>query len=472
MPRRIAIRLSNLYIDLQNPRYEEQKSQYEALNTIAREQGTKLLVLLKDIIDNGLNPSDIPIVMPDMSKGNGYTVLEGNRRIAALKLFKKPSILTSTSKQQHYKKLHDKYKDAVPKSIECLVVNSREEANLWIERKHEGEMNGAGTVRWDSVQKGRFLANKTGKDSKMVQLIDFMKAASGGDAQFTDDLKKVGSTNLDRLLGTPEVRSSLGLEYNHGEYSSRYEWNEVLKGMKAVVGRMAKDDFKVGDIYRKENRLQFIADIPVDELPDKTKKAEHPWKLSEFSLTRAKVDSSYEEKVAGEESSNEVLKDSGSAQPERPTSRTMFLPEDFTLSIPSDRCNRIYTELKKMSHIELPNACSVLMRVFLELSIDYYIEKFNLLKNGAVSAAKGYGDLKAKANEVIHRLCMTKYLDDAKAKGIRTEINKDQSMFSIDTMNAYVHNVEFNPIPDILMLSWDNIQPFVVALWKAVNEKQ
>ena len=163
MSHRLTIRLSNLYLDLQNPRYEKQKSQNEALNTIAREQGSKLLVLLKDIIENGLNPSDIPIVMPDPSKDNGYIVLEGNRRIAALKLFKKPTILVNATQKQKYRKLHDNYKKAVPQTIECLVVNSREEANLWIERKHEGEMNGAGTVRWDSVQKGRFMANKTGK---------------------------------------------------------------------------------------------------------------------------------------------------------------------------------------------------------------------------------------------------------------------------------------------------------------------
>lgn len=473
MSHRLTIRLSNLYLDLQNPRYEKQKSQNEALNTIAREQGSKLLVLLKDIIENGLNPSDIPIVMPDPSKDNGYIVLEGNRRIAALKLFKKPTILVNATQKQKYRKLHDNYKKAVPQTIECLVVNSREEANLWIERKHEGEMNGAGTVRWDSVQKGRFMANKTGKDSKVVQLIDFMKVASEGDTQFVEGLKKVGSTNLDRMLGTPEVRSSLGLEYTHGEYSSRYEWREVLKGLKAIVKRMSEDDFKVADIYHKADRLRFIADIPMEELPDKTKKAEQPWKLREYTFSGGQKPDDVEDETKGEEmTAEDAQRVTESAQQERPTSRTMFLPEDLTLSIPSDRCNRIYTELKQMSHITLPNACSVLMRVFLELSVDCYIETFSLLKNGAVSAAKGYGDLKHKANEVIHHLCNKKYLDDAKAKGIRTEINKDQSMFSIDTMNAYVHNVEFNPIPDVLMLSWDNIQPFMIALWKAVSEKE
>ncbi len=147
MSKKVNISLSNLYLDLQNPRYEEQSSQNEALNTIAGEQKGKLVVLLKDILEHGLNPSDIPIVMPDPERGSGYVVLEGNRRVAALKLFKKPRILTNVTMRQRYSKLHDDYKSKNIRTVECLVVNSREEANLWIERKHEGEMNGAGTHR-------------------------------------------------------------------------------------------------------------------------------------------------------------------------------------------------------------------------------------------------------------------------------------------------------------------------------------
>ena len=276
MPRKLTLKLSNLYLDLKNPRYDEQRSQNEALNTIAGEQKDKLLVLLRDIIAHGLNPSDIPIVMPDKDRVNGYIVLEGNRRIAALKLFKKPTILTSSSLRQKYSKLHEKHEGKIVKSIECLIVDTREEANLWIERKHEGEMNGAGTVRWDNVQKGRFLANKTGKDTKVLQLIDFMKAATEGDEVFATQLQNVSATNLERLMSTPYVCAELGLTYNHGEYSSPYEWEEVMKGLKAIVKRLSRDDFKVGDIYRKTDRENFINNIPREELPDKTKKADEP----------------------------------------------------------------------------------------------------------------------------------------------------------------------------------------------------
>lgn len=475
MSHRQSLKLSNLYLDIKNPRYEEQKSQNEALNTIAKEQGQKLLVLLKDVIDHGLNPTDIPIVMPVQSKENGFIVLEGNRRIAALKLFKKPAILTSNALRQKFGKLHDQHKNAMPKSIECWVVDSREEASIWIERKHEGEMNGAGTVRWDSVQKGRFLASKTGKDTRALQLIDFMKAAGEGDNEFTENLKKVSSTNIERLFGTPDVCASLGLEYSQGEYTSRYEWNEVLKGLKAVVKRMSQNDFRVTDIYHKSDRLKFIADIPVGELPDKTKKADGLWKLKDYVPTKQETkheDDSAKENGKDAEKDNGKGKVDDGTQQERPTSRDTFLPDSLTLSIPNDRINRIYSELKLLSHINLPNTCGVMMRVFLELSVDKYMEAFKLLKNDALTGARDRRDLKQKTNEVIHHMIQTKRADEAITKGMKTVANKDNSSFSIDTMNAFVHNGDFNPIPDDVMLTWDNIQPFIITLWKALSEKE
>ena len=471
MSKKLTIRLSNLYLDLHNPRYEEQKSQSEALNTIASDQKEKLLVLSRDIIENGLNPSDLPIVMPNPDRAKGYIVLEGNRRIAALKLIRKPEILTHPGLKKKYLRLHESSKDKVPTSIECLVVDAREEANLWIERKHEGEMNGAGTVRWDNIQKDRFLANKSGKTSKAVQVIDFIKAAAPDDAELMEQIQLVSATNLNRFLSTPDVRSEFGLEYDGGEYFSRYPVAEVLKGLKAVVRLLSADGFNVRAIYHKADRMKFLQAIPSSEFPDKQTRTSTPWSLKQYKL-EVKTDGKNDVNVG----QNQELATSEDAllntpyEPMRPTTRTLFVPKALTITILNERCNRIFGELKQMSHVSLPNACAVMLRVFIELSVDSYLEVFHLLRNGAISGAKDSRDLKQKTNEVINHLIQIKQLDNPKAKGIRSEINKDQSLFSIDTMNAYVHNGDFNPIPNNLMLSWDNIQPFIIALWKAINQ--
>ncbi len=465
------IKISNLSLDLQNPRYEVQKSQSEALNTMADDQKDKLLALLRDIIENGLNPSDLPIVMPDSKKDKSYIVLEGNRRIAALKLLKKPEIVLDKRLQAKYRKLHDKHKDFKLKTVECLVVGSREEANLWIERKHEGEMEGIGTIRWTTVQKSRFLSNKSGKDSVILQLIDFMKIIGENDDEFQSQLQRTKATNIERLLGTPEVRARLGLDYNNGLYSSRILPEEAFRGLKAIIKRLSRSDFNVKSIYHKDDRLSFLNGIPDDELPELSKKSDTSWLLKDF-LSQGQKSKPETSETDTDSSDRQGNQDSKNENQSRPTSRDIFIPENLSLPITNDRINRLFSELKRLSHNIHPNACAILLRVFIELSVDSFLEEFSLLSKSVVSGSKDSRSLKEKTNTVIQKLESLNMIDSSFAKGIRSEMNKDHTPVGIDTLHAYVHNSHFNPIPETLMYSWDNIEPFIVALWKAINEKE
>ena len=467
----MRINTSNLSLDLQNPRFEPQKSQSEALNTMANDQKDKLIALLRDIISNGLNPSDIPIVIPDTKRGKGYIVLEGNRRVAALKLFKKPDILIDKKLRAKYKKLHDKYSDVKIKEIECLVVETREEADLWIVRKHEGEMDGIGTIRWNTVQKSRYLSHKSGKESIILQLIDFMRLIAENDTEFQSQLQVTKATNIERLMGTPDVRARLGIDYNNGIYSSWILPEESLKGLKAIIKRLSQSDFNVKTIYHKEDRLNFINGIPADELPDLSKKSDSSWILKDYTPNNHITQKNT---PAPEQDSNsdDNQKDNEEKSPSKPTTRNKFIPDDFSLTITNDRINRLFSELKLLSHNIHPNVCAVLLRVFIELSVDNFLEDFNLLKNGAVTGAKDTRDLQQKINSVIQKMKELNYMDEAMAKGIKSQFNQSCSLIGIDTLNAYVHNNLFNPIPHSIMLSWDNVQPFVEALWKAIVDNK
>ena len=91
-----SISLQNLLIDLQNPRYDPRTNQREAIITIVNEQGSKLVALADDIVnESGLNPSELPMVMPSGDE-NTFIVMEGNRRLTALKLLLSPSLVAGT----------------------------------------------------------------------------------------------------------------------------------------------------------------------------------------------------------------------------------------------------------------------------------------------------------------------------------------------------------------------------------------
>lgn len=94
MPETTVVSPANLLIDEENPRISQPNAgQHKAMQALARHQGQKLLKLATDIVHYGLNPSELPIVMPFKDELERYVVLEGNRRLAALKALENPELI-------------------------------------------------------------------------------------------------------------------------------------------------------------------------------------------------------------------------------------------------------------------------------------------------------------------------------------------------------------------------------------------
>src|SRR5258708_37220532 len=162
MAQQVELPVASLLIDEENPRLSNPNAgQREALRSLASYQGRKLQMLAADILVHGLNPSDLTIVMPFDTDENRYIVLDGNRRLAALRALENPDSLVDTVGKgvlTEIRKLSKKYQEAPQETIPCLVVRERDEARHWIELRHSGELEGAGSVAWGSDEKARFRA--------------------------------------------------------------------------------------------------------------------------------------------------------------------------------------------------------------------------------------------------------------------------------------------------------------------------
>lgn len=89
----ISLKISDLNINIGNPRFEPVSTQHEAIEIIIEDQKDKIVALVTDILEEGLNPSDLPIVTPDDTQEGKYVVLEGNRRMTALKILLEPNLI-------------------------------------------------------------------------------------------------------------------------------------------------------------------------------------------------------------------------------------------------------------------------------------------------------------------------------------------------------------------------------------------
>src|SRR5207248_917223 len=109
--------------------------QHSALQALALYSDRKLLSLATDIISSrGLDPSNLPIVMLSGDESRRYTVLEGNRRLGALRALENPETLgasVSSHVLSEIRKLSREYQSNPIEYIQCLVVKDRDEARHW-----------------------------------------------------------------------------------------------------------------------------------------------------------------------------------------------------------------------------------------------------------------------------------------------------------------------------------------------------
>lgn len=454
---RKAIPISNLMVNTENPRFEMVANQREAISTMVENQGGKLIKLAKDIIDFGLNPTKYICVTPSNKEEKQFNVLEGNRRITVLKILNNPSVVDNkhTNFLNRIKKLSETFHKNPITEVNCVVFPDNESALKWIELEHTGENDGVGIVSWDAQQKARFDKRVKGTTPLALQAIELLQRSEYTPPKIKEDLPNLTISNIERLLGDPDVRDVLGLKLKDKNLYSDIEEKEVIKGLSKVANDFLFNDFTVYDIDKKKDRKEYIESFNKTEIPIKSAKTEHPWHII-----------SEEPKKLIPAPKN----DKGKPKKSSPLSsdRKNLIPRDCIMNISDNRINSIYRELKDIVVDDFVNATAVLLRVFFELSIDSIISE----KGGkAFQGIKKMTPLKEKAERVIKYFEDSNQLSEEELKAIKVTVQSNHSIFSIDTFNSYVHNRHINPISKDLKLTWENIQIFVEKIWENVKIK-
>ena len=437
MAETVPVPPADLLIDEGNPRISQPNTgQQKVLKALAQHLGPKLHVLAADIIGNGLDPSNVPIVIPFPGSQGRYVVLEGNRRLAAIRALENPETIVdavSPSILRKIRRLSKDYQSNPVEPITCVVVKDREEARHWIELRHTGENAGAGVVPWGSDESARFRA-RTGPAEPHSQALDFLQQR--GD--LTPELRsKVPATSFKRLIDTPVVRDKLGVEVKEGVLFLLAAESKIARALMHVVNDLANRTTKVGQIYTLADRKQYAQRLPVGVVVKATKKSGDGVPATADSHpppTKAK-------KTA------------------KTRKRPRLIPRDCALNIQSGRIKNIEDELRKLSLEDHTNAVAVLFRVFIELSIDSYITANTL----AISEDTG---MQKKMAAVATDLVKRKKLTDKQRKPVSRACQKDSFLApSVTLMHQYVHNPHVFPAPGDLRAHWDSLQPFFGAIW-------
>ena len=106
MAETLQIAPADLLLDSENPRLSQSHiGQRQTLQEMAKLLQRKLATMAGDIVQHGLDPSTIPIVVRHSGTPTRYVILEGNRRLAAIRALENPESVAPVVKTTVLSKL-------------------------------------------------------------------------------------------------------------------------------------------------------------------------------------------------------------------------------------------------------------------------------------------------------------------------------------------------------------------------------
>ena len=420
-----------MMLDGQNPRHTPVTSQRDAIRALLQDAPEKLLTLATDIAQHGLNPIDNFLVIPNET--GLFTVLEGNRRVAALKVLSNPGLADGTPVAKKLRELASRTQP--PDEVRVSVAGSRDEARHWLELRHTGERGGAGVVGWSAEAQQRFARRRGTQADRALAFIDAVGQSYPDNETLQSNLDNVRSnrlTTLGRLVSDPYVRQILGLDYEEGELVAHYAPRDLEPAVQRVVTDLA-DGMTVTDLKTKEQRRAYVENVK-EELPDGARYEASARPLHSSADVRPKP-----------------RRRKRQPSPKDAQEKTLF--KDVTLSNLGSRVSAILAELKKLDVDIYPNAAAVLVRSILELSVYEVYDK------------KGWhdkGELKTRVRKCLNDIDPTGKKDEYQP--VRIGLQDGTSLLAVATMHAYVHNPHYHPTGTELRTIASNYSSFLSAL--------
>jgi uncharacterized Zn ribbon protein len=462
-----TIPLSNLKLDPTNPRHPEFESQREIIEWMTSGSGRigeKLLILAKDIANNGLNPADRVMVIADEKEKGRFIVLEGNRRITALKLLNNPELAPTKEWQKRFSRLRPTSYAPI-KKITIVVFENEEKAFHFIELRHLGESGGAGIVPWEAEQKARHdqRLHRKSRHHKALAVLDFIRNVDGIEAE-TKSFAGEGFpiTTLDRILSDKEFRDFLGLDLNtNGDICFRIEPREAIKPISKIIKDFGSGKKNVRDVINKKERDQYKNAFRDEDVPDHSKVLANPVPVVETDMlltAKARI-GSVGKRHYGDPRDRKYIVIPGTNLP--------IDPKRF------NRARRVFEELKRLEirdkkgKLYFPNAGILLIRLFIAISVDLYIQQ-QKLKHPSPTGWKSI-PLTEKTSAVLRDLQTKNKLNSQEIKVIHKALSDVDKISNPNSLNDFAHNPNQIPHPHDLYDVWDTYTKYLLALWENIG---
>ncbi len=455
-----SISTTKLRLDDRNPRLshmQQNVTQNELINEMI--DNYKVYELARSIAEDGFFPDKNLIAIIEK---NGHIVLEGNRRLAALKTLLTPDIVTGRSKSK-FKRLNTIIDENYILKIKVIIAPSRESANPIVFKEHTERT----VMPWSRIMQAEFykrqlkneisldeLASKYNKTKP--EITSFLKLMNMYDIacnlEYSDDNIKLklfdkqrfNASVLERIYDSQIMRDSLKFDFDSSGY---------------IRGTTKKEDFK-------KAYTRIIEDIVEEKINTRTlNKKEDFEKYAEQIIEFAPT-------TSGKFNHKDLIKDTGApikisitkkSKTKRSVQQTSgIIPRGIPFTLEgATNLKYFYDELKKLSVKSYPNSVATTLRAFLEKSIRMFLKKKNIRKLTIIENGE---KLEKKLEELFLGDiidCVTKremsILEDNTKKILR-QFKSASDKASLNALNSIMHNEEYSLREDELRRIWSKLE--------------
>ncbi len=465
--------VDNLKLWAENPRLNPEENHItirDFAESLTEEEADKndFYALINSFVADGFVPAD-PIVVWKNEENEKYYVAEGNRRVLALKLLRKPNNAPK-SIRRFIQKASNKINLATIEKIPVNVAPTFEDAEWYINQRNSSSSL---QRKWSRVQQQRWILNLYDKHEgdldkilnitklsksdlegfiRILKIKDFVKINQVKDKLNKDEFEKADSyrfpiTILERLFNFIDVRNRWGIEFDGidvkiiSNHESFYDLFAEL--IKKIVN---KSDDNINTRTNKEDLERIFASLPeVSFDNNETNEGDD----SGNNNTQEANNNENNSNGSNNSGSNNNADGNTNNQPApdatgTPTTnhwkgnpdRKNIILSIYDLNTDSYRLAGIFKELKKIPTHLYPHSVSASLRVFLDLAVLSYIETENI-----------EADICRQFQSQLREVQLKKRLEyikvnkaQGKVQNIISKLIDPSQQYSLDVLNGFIHS--------------------------------
>jgi len=434
--------VTSLLLDQQNPRLPQSGGalgQRQIIDELVTHDS--VYELGRDISTQGFFPTEVLLGIHD---GDQVVVIEGNRRLAALKLLINPE-LAPQEYLERFRRLAEKITATVIAKVQVSIAPSREAATPILLSRHTAQQ----VQSWKRPMQARFyrqLLERGLTPDDLVQsygvtlgqIQDWIRADAvyrlACSLDFPDDVKAKVQNNrefplstLERLVESQGIREFLMLKADPKEVLiSTARPEAFLRAFRGIVADVAtgKVDSRVAN--NAENITKYIRTIE-DVRPAGRSR-------SKFSIRNH---------LQQTDQPTPVVTVKGTARRRTAQSRSA-IPKGLKCFCADSRVEDIYGELRRLHLDKNPNASSVLLRLLLEFSVSYYLDSTGqieiLLERFRKRDNKSPDWYPSLRQLMDHLLTIDIGLQPLERKALQKFVQTRNENNTLDALDGFVHN--------------------------------